>query len=176
MRSKLLFLIICAGLLISGCGDSGDSGASELAKQQELAEARKEAAQDARQSARIKDLQRQLDDSDKPDEVTPVAVPDDPPSAPPEETGDLGDWPGGSGYSAMLGAFSSEASARQRQSEATELGLDAGVLYSSNFSSLRPGYWVVFSGTFEDEASADARAIQAQGLGFGDAYGRFVAP
>lgn len=76
----------------------------------------------------------------------------------------------------MLGAFSTEENARSQQSEATGLGLDAGVLYSSNFSSLRPGYWVVFSGTFSSQEEAAARALRAQELGYTDSYPRFVSP
>jgi serine/threonine protein kinase len=89
---------------------------------------------------------------------------------------DLGDWPGGSGYSAMLGAFSSEWRAESFQAEATERGLDAGVLYSSNFSSLKPGYWVVFSGSFASSSEAAARAQRARSLGYSDSYPRFVSP
>ena len=89
---------------------------------------------------------------------------------------DLGDWPGGSAYSAMLGAFSSEWRARSRQREATERGLDAGVVYSSNFSSLTPGYWVVFSGSFPRSSEAAERARQARALGYSDSYPRFVSP
>ncbi len=76
----------------------------------------------------------------------------------------------------MLGAFSNEENARTLQLEATELGLDAGVLYSSNFSSLRPGYWVVFSGTYASQEEAAERAERAQELGYSDSYPRFVAP
>ena len=88
----------------------------------------------------------------------------------------LGDWPGGSGYSAMLGAFSSEAGARLRQEEVSERGLEAGVLSSSEFASLRPGYWIVFSGDFGSEGEAAARAKEARGVGVSDAYPRFVSP
>jgi protein kinase-like protein/sporulation related protein len=85
-------------------------------------------------------------------------------------------WPGGSGYSAMLGAFSVEAHARTRVAEASERGLEAGVLYSSDFSSLTPGYWVVFSGDFGDPGEAEARAAEARAAGFTDSYAKLVAP
>ncbi|MEX2449181.1 MAG: protein kinase [Solirubrobacterales bacterium] len=89
---------------------------------------------------------------------------------------DLGDWPGGNGYSAMLGAFSSEWRAQDRQREASERGLDAGVLYSSNFSSLKPGYWIVFSGSFASSSEAAERTQRARSLGYSDSYPRFVSP
>lgn len=167
--------------LLGGCGESSDSGAGDLARQQELAEARKEAAQDARQSATIERLEKRLnrlkggEDEAVAEEEPPSAPVATPPAEEPASSS-LGDWPGGSGYSAMLGAFSSEESARTRQGEASELGLDAGVLYSSNFSSLRPGYWVVFSGTFNSQEEAAARAVRARELGYSDSYPRFVSP
>jgi hypothetical protein len=89
---------------------------------------------------------------------------------------ELGDWPGGSGYSAMLGAFSSEWRAQERMGEASARGLDAGVIYSSNFSSLTPGYWVVFSGSFASSSEAARRARRARALGYSDSYPRFVSP
>ncbi|MDX6609996.1 MAG: hypothetical protein QOF85_1921 [Solirubrobacterales bacterium] len=91
-------------------------------------------------------------------------------------TVDLGDWPGGSGYSAMLGAFSSELRADRLQEEASERGLPTGVVYSSNFSSLKPGYWVVFSGKFATFDEASAQASEARSLGYADSYPRLVLP
>jgi hypothetical protein len=116
--------------------------------------------------------------------LIPAAISSSPSSTvtPPEDdtsstsSADLGDWPGGSGYTAMLGAFSSEWRARNFQSEALEKGLEAGVLYSSNFSSLRPGYWVVFSGDFAGSDEAAGRAGEARRLGYSDSYPRLVAP
>jgi hypothetical protein len=48
----------CLALL--GCGGSGANGAEQLAKQEELKAARQEAAQNARQSAKIAALERKL--------------------------------------------------------------------------------------------------------------------
>lgn len=172
---RVLAIAAVPAALLVGCGSS-DSGADELARQQELAQARKEAAQDARQSATIRQLENRIDRFNDEEKGAGEAVPAAPAPATEVADADYGDWPGGSGYSAMLGAFSSEASARVRQREATELGLDAGVLYSSSFSSLRPGYWVVFSGTFASQEEAAERAARAQELGYTDSYPRFVSP
>ena len=51
-------------------------------------------------------------------------------------------------------------------------GAGAGVLHSDDFSSLRKGYWVVFSGQYPDQKAAQDAA---QGKG-GDAYAREVVP
>lgn len=176
-RLRLLVgaLVLALFVVLSGCGDEGGSSSGELAKQRELAAARQEGAQDARQSERIKQLERELQDRSA--ETTATAPPPTPttttPRPPPPEPED--DWPGGSAYTAMLGAFSVESNARARQSEATARGIDAGVLWSSDYSSLTPGYWVVFSGTFPSSAEAAARASRAKELGYSDSYPRFVS-
>ncbi len=106
----------------------------------------------------------------------PAPVEEEPASSSSSTEADLGDWPGGSGYTAMLGAFSSEWRARNFQDKALSRGLEAGVLYSSSFSSLRPGYWITFSGDFADPAEAAARAHEARALGYSDSYPRLVSP
>ncbi len=117
----VVLLVVPSSLAACGGSDTTDTGASELAHQHEVAEARRQGAQDARQATRIETLERELH-----------AV--------------------------------------------THRGLDAGVLFSSDYSSLRPGYRVVFSGVFPDDSDAEARASRAHELGYPDAYPRFVAP
>lgn len=181
--SMCVLLLLTAVAALSACGGgSTDSGASELARQQELTEARKQAAQDARQSAHIKELERRLKSiarenrSGRPTQVPPTPSETTSQTSVQEQTSSLGDWPGGSGFTAILASLPSEAEAVSTQAEATTRGLDAGMLYSSNFSSLRPGYWVVFSGSFADASEAAARTRRAHELGFVDAYPRFVSP
>lgn len=182
----LLVLLLAIGSLLTGCGGSGgaDTGASELAHQRELAEARRQGAQDARQATRIEALERELhavkrhqhsgEQSASGDQTTtPEAHPEE--KQPATEAG-TDDWPGGSGFTAILASLSSEAEASAVEAEASHCGLDAGILYSSDYSSLRPGYWVVFSGAFPNDAGAEARASHAHELGYPDAYPRFVAP
>lgn len=187
MRKRPALLIGCLLIVLasiagfSACGGSdNNSVAEELAHQQEIVAARREAAQNARQAERVRQLTREVNRlEEKSESVTPVEDSELEPekkTSPTNGGRDLGDWPGGSGYSAMLGAFSIEENARARQHEATERGLDAGVLFSSEFTSLRPGYWVVFSGTFDSQEQAAARATRARGLGYSDSYPRFVSP
>jgi len=88
---------------LSACGSSSD-GASEVAKQEELRAARAQAAQNARQSARIADLERRLKHASKQQEATEtrpsgpeVEAPagDTSTAAPPEEAMSLeGLWKG----------------------------------------------------------------------------------
>lgn len=85
-------------------------------------------------------------------------------------------WPGGAGYTAVLASMPSRAGARTMQERAEDRGLEAGVLHSSDYGSLNPGYWVVFSGVFSDRASAAARVRSARTRDFRDAYARWVEP
>ena len=174
----VLFVVACVVSACGGGSGSTESGAGQLAHQRELAEARQEGAQNARQSVRIKQLERELHKvaakKGEPAAVAPPATEVSPP-AEAQAPGDGYDWPGGTGFTAILASVSTEAEARSIQSEATGRGLDAGVLYSSEYSSLRPGYWAVFSGVFPSADRAEARAGHAHELGYADAYPRFVA-
>jgi len=184
--APVLLLVVLATVALSACGGGPGSssattdGAAELAHQKEMAQARRQGAQAARQAARIKDLEREVHAVRKYAQESPS--PSSPPSAEPEPApaaqseAASGDWPGGSGYTAILASVSSEGEARAIQTEATGKGLDAGVLFSSDYSSLRPGYWVVFSGVFQDTDGAEGRAAHAHEIGYSEAYARFVSP
>jgi hypothetical protein len=61
----LALALVAAAFTLSACGGSSSDGASEVAKQDELRAARAEAAQNARQSARIAGLEHKLEAADK---------------------------------------------------------------------------------------------------------------
>ncbi len=79
------------------------------------------------------------------------------PAAP---TGKLVRWPRRNGYTIVLAAIPSTGgatAARTRALAAAAAGVpEVGVLDSSRFSSLHPGYWIVFSGRYRslDDALA----------------------
>jgi hypothetical protein len=52
--------LLAAAVALTGCGDSGEDGAEQLAQQQELQAAREDAARDARQAVKIAELERRL--------------------------------------------------------------------------------------------------------------------
>lgn len=87
-----------------------------------------------------------------------------------------GSWPSGTaGWTVILTSAQDESSAEAVASRARSAGLgDVGTLYSSDHSSLRPGYWVAYSGVLS-RADAVARQGQARAAGFSDAYARFVS-
>ncbi|MBK5231588.1 MAG: SPOR domain-containing protein [Thermoleophilia bacterium] len=178
-RITLVATFSVALIGLAGCGgdDESSSVAEELTKQRELAEARKQGAKDAAQSARIKQLQRELkENSDSKSDSVTIIESSQAPATDYVETPSSSDWPGGSGYTVVLASLGSESEASAFQSEASSAGLDAGILNSSDFSSLNPGYWVVFSGTFDSSDGAADRASYAKSLGYGSAYPRLVSP
>lgn len=74
----------------------------------------------------------------------------------------VSDWPvGTTGWTAILSSTRSESEARSTADAVAATGEESGVLFSSDYPGLNPGYWVVFSGTFtiRSEAAAHARAL-----------------
>lgn len=160
----------------AGCGSGEDSEAR-------IARERADAARLAVQGERIKNLEKTIDGTPTTTTATTTTVVTgpEPPSGPAPEAGSgpsssASDWPGGTGYTAILASLGSRTAAKAAQRRFAGRGLDAGVLNSSDYSSLRPGYWVVFSGTFPSKSGADQRASRARSLGVKGAYARFVAP
>ena len=87
----------------------------------------------------------------------------------------LSEWPAGkSGYTNVLESLpekSGRAAALARARAAKQAGLPAvGVLVSSRYSSLHPGYLVVFSGIYSSQTEATGALAAAHGRGFPNAY------
>jgi hypothetical protein len=108
-----------------------------------------------------------------------ATAPAAPPPPPPANSLTL--WPAGrSGWTIVLDSLPSTngrtpALAEARQ--ALHLHLKkVGVLDSSQFSSLHPGYFVVFMGVYDTEAEAQSAIIDAHGRGYGAAYPRRIVP
>lgn len=177
--STAIAAVLVVGL-VGACGGDDDVERDRLVDER-IARERAEAARDARQEERIRDLERRVrarrarERRASTQPATPPA-PTAPPSSPPAAGTSVGDWPGGSAYTAIIASLRSESEARALQQQATSKGLDAGVLLSSDFRSLRPGYWVVFSGSFPSQTDAVRRAARAKELGYGEAYPRLVSP
>jgi hypothetical protein len=84
----------------------------------------------------------------------------DDPGTDPGSTGSSGDWPSGrNGWTVIVAGYSNdEARAQQRAADVQEDGFsDSGVLFSSDYLSLCPGFHVVYSGVFTSQASAQER-------------------
>jgi zinc-ribbon domain len=111
----------------------------------------------------------------------PPSTPSNPP--PPTTTapaaGALTAWPAArSGYTVVLEsipASSGRALAVARAHAAARAGLpQVGVIDSGRYSSLHPGYFVVFSGIYSSQAQADAAQSAAAAKGFRVAYSRQI--
>ncbi len=91
-------------------------------------------------------------------------------------------WPAGqSGYAVILAskdtASFTEADAQAIADQASAAGVQmVGVLDSSQFPTLNPGYWAVFSGPYTTKDEAATAATTIQGQGYPDAYARQVQP
>jgi hypothetical protein len=90
-------------------------------------------------------------------------------------------WPAGrSGWTIVLDSIPSangRAGAVGEAKQALRLGLkQVGVLDSSQFSSLHPGYLVVFAGIYPTEAAAESHVIDAHRRGYPGPYPRRIIP
>lgn len=89
-------------------------------------------------------------------------------------------WPAGvTGWTNVLVSYPKTAGRPAAQAvadQAAHKGLpEVGVLDSSGYASLQPGYFVVFSGIYTSQAEALAAAATAHSAGFGAAYPRQIA-
>jgi hypothetical protein len=91
-------------------------------------------------------------------------------------------WPVGQvGWAVILASKSQsefqETDAQAIADQAATAGVPmTGVLDSSLFPTLNPGYWAVFSGPYTTKDEAQAAATTIQGQGYPDAYARQVQP
>jgi hypothetical protein len=109
--------------------------------------------------------------------VTPTEPP--PPTTTAPAPGSLTSWPAGqSGYTVVLESLptsSGRSLALERARSASRAGLPrVGVIDSSRYSSLHPGYYVVFSGVYSTLGQAQAAQATAAAKGFRLAYARQI--
>lgn len=90
-------------------------------------------------------------------------------------------WPAGhTGWTVVLESVPATAAGRttaqQRADRAAQGGLpEVGILVSSRYSTLHPGYFVIFSGIYDSQGQAASTLRAAQTAGFGAAYVRQIA-
>jgi SPOR domain len=116
---------------------------------------------------------------------TPTGAPVTPTAPPPATTtaprpGSLTAWPAGeSGYTVVLESVPTGSGGRAlalaRARAASRGGLpQVGLLDSSDYSSLHPGYYVVFSGIYSSREEANRAQSAANAKGFQAAYVRQI--
>ncbi len=111
--------------------------------------------------------------------TTATTSPEPPPPPPPAKT--LVSWPPGKrGWTIVLDSVpkvNGRAGALAEAKQALHVGMkQVGVLDSSRFSSLHPGYYVVFSGIYDTEAEAQSQVIDAHRHGYRGPYPRPISP
>jgi hypothetical protein len=80
-----------------------------------------------------------------------------------------------SGYIVILRSLDTKVAAQQEVKKAHAKGLtSASILYSSKYTTLRHGYWVVYLSKYPTVAAADAGLQDASAHGYGSAYRRPV--
>jgi SPOR domain len=119
-----------------------------------------------------------------PDPTMPEASGQESPTPTPEPSGGSSsgttsgsdaEWPSGeSGWTVVLASDTSESSARDKADDFAADGISGvGVLNSDDFSSLRPGFWVVFAGQYDSQSEA---SDALDGIDARDAYIRRIEP
>jgi hypothetical protein len=107
----------------------------------------------------------------------PTATPEPTTTPSPDSGGSTGvaDWPSGkSGWTVVLASKTSESQANDQAEQFAGEGIsNVGVLHSDDFSSLKPGFWVVFSGQYDSQSEA---SDALDGIDAKDAYIRRIAP
>jgi hypothetical protein len=91
------------------------------------------------------------------------------------------EWPRGrSGWTLVLASSPTSANREAAVAKAEQALADGlpqvGVIDSSRYSSLHPGYFVVFSGLYDSLSAAQEAASRAADAGYGNAYGRRITP
>lgn len=93
-----------------------------------------------------------------------------------EKPTDVAAWPAGtSAYTVLLVTTGDEASARARATAAVGAGVPAGVLNSSDYPTLAPGRWALFTGRFDSREVAAEEATRYAAAGFPEAEPGFIS-
>ena len=115
-----------------------------------------------------------------PTTTTPPPTP--PPTQPPPRADRVIEWPAGTdGWTLVLASIPEGAGnrtvANRQARQAIDRGLrQVGVLVSSGYSSLHPGYLVVFSGVYSNRSAAEQALSRARVVGYRSAYTRQITP
>jgi hypothetical protein len=101
------------------------------------------------------------------------------PTTTPDSSGGAGtasaEWPSGkTGWTVVLASDASQSKAKDAADKFAGDGISGvGVLHSDDFASLKPGYWVVFSGQYDSQSAA---SDALDGIDAKDAYIRRIEP
>jgi hypothetical protein len=106
---------------------------------------------------------------------TPPTTPTTPATPTPAPSSGIATWPAGkTAYTVVLISATSHKQANTKAREAKSRGIDAGVLHSNDYSSLNPGYWVVFAGQYATADQARSHIGDYASKGFSGGYPRQI--
>jgi RNA polymerase subunit RPABC4/transcription elongation factor Spt4 len=95
---------------------------------------------------------------------------------PTPSSGTIASWPAGrTAWTVILFSSTTRKEAEDKAKGFQSQGKSVGVLHSDDYSSLRPGYWVVFSGQYDTQEEAQT-AAEGFGATAPGAYARRVKP
>ncbi len=184
----VLVCLVVATLTLTACGSesggsSSSAGSDQAAIEARIARERKEAAAEAIRDREVKELRDEVKrlkaKRAKPSQPATAApsTQSSAPTASPTTGSTTGSWPpNDSAWTVILASEDTADGATQAARRATDAGLPGvGLLYSSDFRTLRPGWHVAYSGQFSSKEEAMSRAAQARAAGFSDAYQRYVS-
>jgi hypothetical protein len=100
------------------------------------------------------------------------------PTHPTQATTAAGTWPVGvSGYTVVLRSLPKSGTSEQQARAVARgiAGVSAGVLDSSRYASLHPGWWVVYAGRYATLTQANAAAARLRAAGHAGVYARRVS-
>jgi predicted nucleic acid-binding Zn ribbon protein len=84
-------------------------------------------------------------------------------------------WPGGSGWTVIIESASTQSKAESVATSAQGKGHTVGILNSGDYSSLNPGYYVVFTEKYSSKSAAED-GLSSIKSDYPDAYVRQVKP
>lgn len=117
-----------------------------------------------------------------PTQTAPAPTPPPAPRPPRPAARQLIEWPAATdGWTLVLASIpdgqGNQAVANRQARQAIDRGLrQVGVLLSSRFTSLHPGYFVVFSGVYANQSAAEQALSRARVAGYRAAYTRQITP
>jgi hypothetical protein len=105
----------------------------------------------------------------------PSTTPDNTSSGSGDTSSQFSDWPGGNGFTVIIESAKTLSKAERVATSAQGKGHTVGILHSDDYSSLNPGYYVVFTEKYSSESAAESGLHDIKS-DYPDAYVRHVTP
>lgn len=94
---------------------------------------------------------------------TTTTSPTSPTTTPTDSTSSTTSWPDKDGWTVVVFGFPEQSRANDRAADLQADGFESGVLFSTDYGSLCPGFYVVFSGVFGTKTQAENQEKRLRG-------------